>query len=469
MWFLAGIECLTFSIKVFFPMNVKGIAICPPPGAAQNPSVTPELLASCLARYSRSNKGIESILQSIDWSDPDKSVDSIFKFVDYGHASISGMTGGIAMVIDNCSMYLAYKLFELAQLCDGQESSTRYIKLDASSLSHPDEIGIPPQLAAQWQKCMELSFEIYQELYALLDTTAKENPSVIRYPEGAGEKVIERLRKNYALDRARYFIPFATKTNAAYIMTARVWAEVIRQLDSLPHPETKKCAELLRDELKKFVPRLIKHSFADDASRLQTNSLFSYAEKCIKTSGVNITSCPDKVFLSINKAYPDFLDQIQSVSDAFEGKKNRYSMTGTTIKRCMVRAAWNNMAIAELRDLNRHRSGFRFSPLTPAGFYCPPGVSHPRINELLSMQKSLIEKLVSSNESPSYVYAFLLGTQVPFEHSTHLDKFIYEIELRTGLGAHFRYAEHLTTAYSELIRLEPSLKHFIAIGTAEPE
>jgi hypothetical protein len=100
-------------------MKITGISICPPQGAKENPSVTPELLASCLARYSRSNKGIDAILGSIDWSDPDRSVDSIFRFVDYGHASIGGMTGSIAMVVDGCSMFLAYKLFELSPYADG--------------------------------------------------------------------------------------------------------------------------------------------------------------------------------------------------------------------------------------------------------------------------------------------------------------------------------------------------------------
>jgi thymidylate synthase ThyX len=450
-------------------MNVKGLAICPPPGAAQNPAVTPELLASCLAKYSRSNKGIDSILKSIDWNDPDRSVDAIFKFVDYGHASISGMTGGIAMVVDNCSMFMAYKIFELAQLCDGQESSTRYIKLDSSSLCSPEEIGISPDLAAEWQTCMDLSFTIYQELYASLDRKAQDDPTIIRYPSGANEKVIDRIRKNYALDRSRYFIPFATKTNAAYIMTARVWADVIKQLDSLPHPETKSCAALLREELKKFVPRLIKHSFSDDASLAQSESLYTYAVDFIKNNGVVTSNIPDETFVSMDKSTPRFLGTTQSFEDAFAGKKNRYSVAGTTVRRCMVRAAWNNMAIAELRDLNRHRSGFRFSPLTPVGFYCPPGVTHPRMSELLNMKKAIIEKSVSSGSASSFVYSLLLGSQVPFEHSTHLDKFIYEIELRTGMGAHFRYAEHLSAAYNELIKIEPALKQFVNIGTAEPE
>ena len=32
-------------------------------------------------------------------------------------------------------------------------------------------------------------------------------------------------------------------------------------------------------------------------------------------------------------------------------------------------------------------------------------------------------------KSPAYVYGLLLGSQTPFEHSTHADKFVYEAEL----------------------------------------
>lgn len=49
----------------------------------------------------------------------------------------------------------------------------------------------------------------------------------------------------------------------------------------------------------------------------------------------------------------------------------------------------------------------------------------------------------SRDGDASYVYSILRGTQFPFEHTTTADKFIYEAELRTGTGAHFRYAQHL--------------------------
>jgi thymidylate synthase ThyX len=450
-------------------MRITGLGITPPPGAQGNPAVTPELLASCLARYSRSDKGIDAILSSIDWNDPDKSVDSIFKFVDYGHASIGGMTGGIAMVVDGCSMFLAYKLFELSQYADGQECSTRYIKLDKASLPGPDETGIPAVCAREWQEFCALAFEMYQETYAKLDRQAIENPAVVRVPAGAPPKVADRLRKNYALDRARYFIPFATKTNAALVMTARAWADTIKQLDSLPLTEAHACAAGLREELKKFVPRLIRHSFPDEASAFQARAAIDIATRHIKKHGVPYGNLKDEIFVSVMKDQPSFMPELQTAEDALRNKTNRYSTMGSSIRRVMARAAWNNIGLAELRDLNRHRTGYRFCILAPAGFYLPPEVHHERLPELLKKKQAIVEKLASHEEGAAFVYGLLLGTQVAFEHSMHLDKLIYEIELRTGMGAHFRYAEHLAAAADKLVKIMPELAPFIKVGSADPE
>src|SRR5687768_18230196 len=131
-------------------MRITGLAIVPPPTAADLPKVTPELLASVLARYSRSNEGIHAILAKVDLANPDASIDRILKFVDYGHASIGGLTGGLAVALDGVSMWLAYKIFEIAQMADGQESSTRYITMDADNVPSAAELGIPDDLASHW-------------------------------------------------------------------------------------------------------------------------------------------------------------------------------------------------------------------------------------------------------------------------------------------------------------------------------
>src|ERR1039458_4068061 len=114
-------------------MKVTGLALVPPPSAADLPRVTPELLASVLARYSRRSEGRAAILEKVDVANPDASIDRILKFVDYGHASIGGLTGGLAVAMDGMSMWLAYKIFECAQMADGQESSTRYIAVEGSN------------------------------------------------------------------------------------------------------------------------------------------------------------------------------------------------------------------------------------------------------------------------------------------------------------------------------------------------
>jgi hypothetical protein len=316
---------------------------------------------------------------------------------------------------------------------------------------------------------MRRSFACYRELFDTLDVQVKANPAIVRLPPGADEKVADRLRKNYALDRARYFIPFATKTNVALVMTARVWADTIRQLDALPLPEAHACAEGLRSELQKFTPRLLRHSQPDEASIRQSGYQFTAAIDALRKNGLPTGTCPDDVFVALENSAPPFFAPCQTTAQAFDGKINRYSIPGPIARRMFMRAAWNNMAIAELRDLNRHRSGYRFSPLVPAGFYLPPGVSHPDTAELLDAANAFAGKLAAGGSAPAYVYALHLGTQVAFEHSTHLDKFIYEIELRTGMGAHFRYAEHLNAACRELLKLAPELAPFITVGTAEPE
>jgi hypothetical protein len=63
----------------------------------------------------------------------------------------------------------------------------------------------------------------------------------------------------------------------------------------------------------------------------------------------------------------------------------------------------------------------------------------------------------------------VLGTEYPFEHLTSADRFIYEAELRTGLGAHFRYAKHLRDALALWYRRFPQTRGLILEGSAEPE
>ncbi|AWI10486.1 FAD-dependent thymidylate synthase [Ereboglobus luteus] len=448
-------------------MKVTGLAIVPPPSASDQPKVTPELLASVLARYSRSNDGLANILAKVDLANPDASIDRILKFVDYGHASIGGLTGGLAIALDNVSMWLAYKIFELAQMADGQESSTRYITMAPTSLPAPAELGIPDDLAARWQDVMARAFAAYNTEYARLDALALAKPELVRIPAGAKEAVVTRLRKNYALDRARYFIPFATRTNLALVQSSRMWAQLVKQLDSLPHPEARAAAKLLRDELMKQSPRLMRHSNADAACQAQAAAELE-ASCALGLEQLSTDGLADETWVHVDRATPPFLPESQSIAEALRHRANRYGQQGSATRRMRVTFAFNNIAIAELRDLNRHRTGNRYTPLIQAGFYLPPEIDRAAHAQLLDDQAELTRELMRRG-SAAYVHGMLLGAQTPFEHGTHADKFIYEAELRTGMGAHFRYAEHLSAALREFFKQVPEAKQWVVEGTAEPE
>jgi thymidylate synthase ThyX len=448
-------------------MKVTGLALVPPPTAADLPKVTPELLASVLARYSRSNEGLHKILEKVDIANPDESIDRILKFVDYGHASIGGLTGGLAIALDHVSMWLAYKIFELAQMADGQESSTRYITMDATNLPAPAEIGLPEDLAPRWSALMAKAFAAYQAEYARLDQLGRDRPDLIRLPKEAKPAVVNRIRKNYALDRARYFIPLATRTNLGLVQSSRMWAVTVKHLDSLPHPEARSAAKLIRDELLKQSPRLMRHSFAEKSYEEQARQELA-ASLRLGLARLSTAPLADEVWVKVDRDAPPWLREEQTVVEALRHRANRYGYQGAATRRMRVAFAWNNMAIAELRDLNRHRTGQRGTPLIQAGFYLPPEITHAAHQALLDEQAALTRELMERG-SPAYVYSLLLGAQTPFEHSTHADKFIYEVELRTGMGAHFRYAEHASAVLREFLRQVPEAKEWVVEGTAEPE
>jgi len=406
-------------------------------------------------------------MSKVDLANPEASIDRILKFVDYGHASIGGLTGGLAIALDNVSMWLAYKMFEIAQMADGQESSTRYITMEATNLPSPDELGLPVDLAPRWSELMAKSFASYHSEYARLDALAAAQPELVRVPPNAKPAVITRLRKNYALDRARYFIPLATRTNLGLVQSSRMWAQTVKHLDSLPQLEARTAAKLIRDELLKQSPRLMRHSFADVSYQEQAKQELAVSLS-LGLSRLSTARLADEVWVHVDRATPPFLAETQPLVEALRHRPNRYAQHGIASRRLRVAFAWNNMALAELRDLNRHRTGNRYTPLIQAGFYLPPEIN-PSAHQALLYEQAAFTRELMERGSGAYVYSLLLGAQTPFEHSTHADKFIYEAELRTGLGAHFRYADHLSAALGAFFKQVPEAKEWVVEGTAEPE
>ncbi len=498
-------------------MKVTHVSLRPTDAAntAGRPALTPELLAATGARYSRSDDGLDAILARIDPENQDKSVDSIFKMVDYGHQSIADMAP-VALFMDGVSLLLAYLIWSLCPLAGGQESSTRYIKMNAEGLVDAETLGIPESFRDEWERMMARAFAAYEEALTLWETIGDANPELTRIPRkllddpsDKAKRGVARMRRNYAFDRARYFLPVAARTNVMMVQSARAWVTLVQHLLSHPLPEARTLGDAIRGELALVAPRLLRHAVEKPSlvagQATEWAAWYGVADDFYLVDSTT-NDCPAEAHLDVMVPFAQELEPItcsQREFDDIEARyvsdlqhhDNRYAYIGDTLRRTAVRFSWDAVAFAEIRDLNRHRTGTKYCPLCAVGFYCAldqlprpkqqarqhdgkifgeacEGIEangiNAEYNALLEVGRETSQLSVSSGTTTG-IYFALLGTQFPFEHTTTADKFIYEAELRTGTGSHFRYAGHLRDALALWYARYPDTRGLILEGGAEPE
>ena len=469
-------------------MKVQYVSICPTEQANEAGcySFTPELLASVGARYSRNNEGLDAIASKIDPNNLDKSVDSIFKMVDYGHASIADMTP-IALFIDDISLFAAYYLWTLSPTAGGQECSTRYIKIDQSSLRNADDLGIPDELKSNFDAYNNLSFELYNKALDYWTNISNEFPELTKIPKKLlnsdsekDKKQVARMRRNFAFDRARVYLPVTASTGVMMIQSARAWAGIAAHLQSHYLKELKTIGAEIASQMSFGAPRLSKHTKATESLSEYINDEFDLMYSSVN-SKTWVAESKDEYGCALVKSYlevDDLYYDNELIMRACRSRVNRYSPFGNIITRTPVKFCWVGISFGEIRDLNRHRTGTKFCPLIPYGFYHSldqlPKEETVDTIKLTNIARNFIESSdiaydLLSKKVGEYIYFTSLGHQYYFEHTTTADKFLYEMELRTGVGAHFKYAEHCQEMLKLWYKHYPMTKGFIFEGSAEPE
>ena len=460
-------------------MKIQYVSISPTTTAENQGcySLTPELLAATGARYSRNNEGLDAIVSKIDFSNTDKSVDGIFKMVDYGHASIADMAP-IALFIDDISIYSAYHLWTLAPTAGGQECSTRYIKLDAGSVVDPDLLGISENLKLDYWKHVEKSFKYYELALEYWTSIGNLHPELTKIPSSLlnstsdkDKKQVGRMMRNFAFDRARVYLPVSAMTGVMMVQSARAWANMSAHLQSHTLRELNLIGKEIEEKLKIGAPRLVKHCRPTEA----IEAFYRHEQKCEKAYCKmkhkflpSANQCDTNLKVHSNKK----LDL-----DALNFRKNRYSPFGHTISQIPVTFSWEGITFGEIRDLNRHRTGSKYCSLVPIGFYgATDEVPSERTNEsskiielYTDFEQSTLKSRELMKEYSEYIYFTNLGHKYYFEHTTTTDKFLYEMELRTGVGAHYKYAEHCHKMLELWFQKYPQSKGLVFEGSAEPE
>lgn len=447
--------------------------------SAGRPGLTPELLAATGARYSRSSDGLEIILNNIDPEKLDASVDRIFRMVDYGHASIADMAP-VAMFMDGLSQVLAYNIWKETSIGGGQECSTRFIQMNAGGLLNPKDLGIPDHLWGQWADHNEAAFKGYEHALGVWSSFVEKDPSVARIPSALlasdadkDKATVARMIRNYGFDRARIFLPTGIATNVMLVQSARAWVTLCEYLLSSPLPEANALGEAIRGELELVAPRLLKHAVARDTNR--RGQLDEFARYQSMARGDTLEEALPEAWLEV--MLPRGISEADLV-EALAHHENRYAWIGHALRRTAVRFGWDAVGFAEVRDHNRHRTGEKDCPLVPQGFHTTLDQvpeDQPGVREQLAefaktgfTATNLANSLLKQGD-PTYVYWMLFGTQVPFEHTTTGNKFVYQCELRTGPGSHYRYAGHHRDVLALLYERFPSLKGVVLEGSAEPE
>jgi len=474
-------------------MKVTQVAICPSEASAKagRPALTPELLAACGARYSRDSGGLQSILSRIDPAHLEKSVDSIFRMVDYGHQSIADMVP-VAMFIDGVSIWLAYYLWTLSPTAGGQESSTRYLKVSPDGLVPPQELGIPSNRLQAWRELMARCFAAYQSSLSLWEELAGQNPALMGIPawllndsSESARKKVARMKRNYAFDRARYFLPVAAATNLMMVMSARGWVGLCQHLLAHSRPEARRLGEFIRNELEICAPRLVKHARPLEPVRRALACEFEELAGLARRQGPSwndpLLSDPQAAAIPFLSVMPPQGVSPEDIARDLACHPDRYAPIGSSLQRMSVRFGWSAIGFAEIRDLNRHRTGTKYCPLAPQGFYFALDQLPASADGSGRRRAMLLEEARTGREAsamagallgqaePACIYWSVLGTEYPFEHTTTADKFIYEAELRTGLGAHFRYARLLRDVLALWYEKFPCTKGLVLEGSAEPE
>ncbi len=440
----------------------------------------PELLAAVFARYSRTGDGLERILSEA--GEQEGLAERILRFIDYGHASIGGLTGGIPVGCDGVSMLTPYLSFFLQSKQDGQETSTRYCEFTPDGLASPLAFGIPEEFRQEWYEVLSEGFALSRAVWEELDGRVRQNPGLASIPEGAGKRVAARMRRNYGFDRARYLMPLAALTNFGLIMTGREWAETLRFLAASPVPEQRFFAQAVRPALEEFLPHLMKHAHTTSMSQEYMRRFFARGAAFIRKEGVRLEAVPDTVVTQVQLPTEEgLIDGSVSVEErfaqAFMGKVNRYDIPRGFPEKVHVAVYWPSMTIAEARDINRQRPCQKDTLLAPHGFYLPPEAEDAleerglrgRFDRMQRRRARLLSALASSRHPSSYTGALLLGDQTPFELHTNAAHMTYVLELRTGKGAHFRYSELMQLAYDSFAKQLPVWTKHVVLGSAEPE
>lgn len=209
------------------------------------------------ARTSRTRKSYEEIFDEVlelVKMDPAAAAEKIKEFgLNYGHQSILGMIP-IFLFFNNIPLEQAYWIFNRLWYGDGQESSSRYVKFSRMNFPKIEDFLDLSQIPAEsredleyiqreWVEILQMAEDNYKKWYALIEEAYKAQF------EEDDNPLEDSTLKARILDVVRSWIPMGATTSMCLLGNLRIWNNYIKILQETGEQEYIELADQIKAAL----------------------------------------------------------------------------------------------------------------------------------------------------------------------------------------------------------------------------
>lgn len=480
----------------------------------QDPSQKqPSINAFLGARYSRSADSVVEIAKEVmnKGQDASKKLEAIF--YGYGHKSVGDMAD-LFLCLENVPMITAMRLFNMNPILAGQERSTRFQNFQKPEfIKLPDSVTNQP-LKDEYEDIILSHMRNYQDL---LEPTKIGLAQYFKIDED--DKSQKSALTARTFDTVRYFLPMGLQTSLGFVMSARLWSDLIAQLGASKYSIENELAELIHELLTSanhtesgYIPEadgLIRHTEKNYSRRDSTQSIlkvlgkdFSYDEdahisrKLDKNLAVKMSNHQTENLLrhyqllihplSENKKIKPSKKRLEQLSQILFEHHNHHNQLGMVGQSGAITIE-GFADLGVLKDLNRHRSLERFVPiwndnldleaeLDRENERCYFLANYLHIPELIGLKKEYRKRLSASYERIRNWHLAakkVIGENLAHEYTTYLlphahatryrfygsfDDLQYTINLRSRNGGHIAYRSATYSWLKKLAKEDPIWK-----------
>lgn len=421
--------------------------------------------------------------------------------VGYGDDSIGEL--GMAHIACEDVSNIATKRLENARLTSPLEKSTRYVVYDKTKFLREPRI-MASEFAEEYVKVNELLLGTYAEqIVPMTDFVRKQWPigefelfDGKKYAELSDEAEKERARKAYeasvkakALDVLRYYMPASTLTNVGVTANGRAFEYLISRLMSDELEEVRNIGKMIREELSKVIPSLVKRAKPSDYYASTRKGMFSLAGSTLAASTEDETNAvtlidydkdaEEKVVAAALYGFCNLsMSQIREtvkhmpteerlkVIDEYMGKRANRREKPMRAAEAAYYAFDILSDYGAYRDLQRHRMLTQIAqPLTTAnGYDVPPEIEEAGFAEKFrkcmkaasDFYKKIHEKFPHEAQ-----YAVPFACKIRYLFILNLREAFHLIELRSVPQGHASYRRVAQEMFRKIKKVHPAFAEYM--------